>query len=51
MMWAAFGRLQLIFGLVGMVYVFYRYIRMTWSIEERLTYEREYPVKNGDRGL
>lgn len=45
MTWAAFGRLQLIFGLAGMAYVFYRYIRMTWSLEERLTYEREYPVK------
>ncbi|MCG7497205.1 hypothetical protein MHO82_10025 [Vibrio sp. Of7-15] len=45
MTWAAFGRLSLILGLVGMAYVFYRYIRMTWSIEERLTYEREYPVK------
>ncbi len=33
------------FSYVGIGYVFYRYIRMTWSYPERITYEREYPVK------
>jgi hypothetical protein len=45
MTWAAMGRLGLPFALVGMGYVFYRFVRMTWSLDERLTYEREYPVK------
>ena len=42
---AAFGRFGLVAGLMGLGYVFYRYIRMSWSYDARLTYEREYPVK------
>ncbi len=34
-----------LFGYLFLGYVFYRYFRMTWSYEERITYEREYPVK------
>lgn len=45
MTWAAFGRLGLLFGIIGMAYVFYRFVRMNWSFETRITYEREYPVK------
>lgn len=42
---AAFGRFGLIAGFTGLGFVFYRYIRMSWSYDARLTYEREYPVK------
>ncbi|ENM5727789.1 hypothetical protein V4V56_003796 [Vibrio mimicus] len=46
MIWAATGiEFVTLLGCVGLGYVFYRYIRMTWSYEERVTYEREYPVK------
>ncbi|WP_339390134.1 hypothetical protein [Vibrio neptunius] len=46
MIWAATGiGFVTLLGYVGLGYVFYRYIRMTWSYEERVTYEREYPVK------
>lgn len=36
----------IIFSLVGMGFVLYRYIRLNISIEERLTYERETPPKS-----
>lgn len=46
MIWAATGiKFVTLLGYIGLGYVFYRYIRMTWSYEERVTYEREYPVK------
>ncbi|MDO6707395.1 hypothetical protein [Photobacterium sp. 1_MG-2023] len=46
MIWPAFGSGVIsLFGFILLGYVVYRYIRMTWSYGERLTYEREYPVK------
>lgn len=46
MTWPASGiGFVTVLGYIGLGYVFYRYIRMTWSYEERITYEREYPVK------
>jgi hypothetical protein len=45
MVWTAFGRYGLFFGIIGMSYIFYRFVRMNWSFEARVTYEREYPVK------
>jgi hypothetical protein len=44
--WFGAGYSGLILGFFGAGYVFYRYIRMNDSIVERMTYEREYPVKS-----
>lgn len=46
MAWATFGQWGLMLGGIGASYVFYHYVRMSWSFSERLTYEREYPVKS-----
>ncbi len=44
--WVASGWLGLVFSFVGMGYVLYRYIILNVSIEERIIYERESPVKS-----
>ncbi|MEL0631455.1 hypothetical protein V6237_01640 [Pseudoalteromonas carrageenovora] len=46
MPWVASGWLGLIFAVSGMGYVLFRYIRMDDSFTERITYERESPVKS-----
>lgn len=46
MPWVASGWLGSIFSLSGMGYVLFRYIRMDDSFTERITYERESPVKS-----
>ena len=46
MTWPALGKHAVVFSYLGMGYVFTQFLRMNWSLVDRLTYEREQPVKS-----